>query len=132
MRSSVSPASRAAQAARRRKSSASAGRSRAARRARRVAMRSRMPTSVAFICADSLMEIARGRCQRSEQRAVIDEPLCDQMHDLAVALDAAVHTEEARAEELTALALYQVVPHHHVDVAAFIFQRDKYHAARGI
>ena len=38
-----------------------------------------------------LMEIARGRCERSEEHAVIKQAACHQVHDLAVALDHAVH-----------------------------------------
>src|ERR1051326_4918043 len=128
MRSSVCGASALAQAARRRKSSTSAARSRAGRRPRRVAMRARMPTSVAVIVRSSLMEIARARFERPEERAVVDEPPSDQMHDVAVALDRALHAEEPRAEQLTSLALDEMAPHHHVDVAVLVLERDEDHA----
>src|SRR3954468_13280184 len=132
MRSSVSDASMAAHAARRRKSCDSAARSGSGRRSRRVAMRSRMFASAAFIRRSSLMEIARSRRQRPEKRAVVHEAPGDQVHDLAVALDGALHAEEPRAEELAALALDQARPDDDIDRAEFVFERDEYHAARGV
>src|SRR5690349_13330538 len=54
------------------------------------------------------------------------------MHNFTVALDAAVHAEEPRPEELPPLTLDEMAPHHDVDVAAFVLQRDEYHAARRV
>src|SRR3954452_3349481 len=132
MRSSVSDASSAAHAARRWKSCASAARSRSGRRSRRVAMRSRMFASAAFIRRNSLMEIARRRRERPEERAVVHKAPGNQVHDLAVALDRALHAEEPSAQKLAALALDQVGPDDDVDGAELVFERDEYHAARRV
>src|SRR5438105_5215792 len=129
MRSSVSSASMLAHAARRWKSCARAARLRAGRRSRRAAMRARISTSVSVIGAKILMEIARGRAERPEQRAVIDKAAGHEVNYFTIALDRAVHAEESRAEELAALALDEPRPHHHVDVAELVFQCDEYHAA---
>src|SRR5438270_3693445 len=54
------------------------------------------------------------------------------MHDLAVALDHALHSQQPRAEQLAALPLDQTIPHHHVDAARFVLERDENHTARGV
>src|SRR5438477_9054057 len=132
MRSSVSSASMLAHAARRWKSCASAARSRAGRRARRAAMRARISTSVSVIGAKILMEIAGRRAERPEQRAVVHEAPGDEVNYFTIALDGALDAEEPRAEKFTPLALDEPRPHHNVDVAELVFQRDEYHAARRI
>src|SRR5690349_14308409 len=132
MRSSVSVASISAHAARRWKSCASAARSCTGRRSRRVAMRSRIVASAAFIRLSSLMEIARIRRERAEERAVVHKASRHQMYDLAVALDRAFDAEESRAEELAPLALDQARPDDDIDRAELVFERDEYHAARRI
>ena len=63
---------------------------------------------------------------------MVEEPACDQMHDLPVALDYALHAKQVCAEQLAALPLDEVAPYDHVDAARFILERDKYHTARGI
>src|ERR1700682_1735829 len=78
------------------------------------------------------MEIARARFEPSEERAVVREAARDEVHDFAVALDAAVNGQQSRSEELLALALAEAAPDDHVHAAGFILQRDKYHAARRI
>src|SRR3954465_9361786 len=128
--SSVASAWAEAQTARRLKSPSRNGRSRAGLRKRRPSIKPRISPWL-FIEA-ILVEVARGRCERSEEHAVIKQAACHQMHNVAVALDHAVHREQAGAEELGLLALAQVPPDHHVDVAGFVLQRDKNHSARGV
>src|SRR5712691_11222736 len=54
------------------------------------------------------------------------------MHDLAVALDHALHSQQPRAKQLAALPLGKTMPHHYVDAAGFVLERDEDHAARGV
>src|SRR5260221_14074493 len=54
------------------------------------------------------------------------------MHDLAIALDRAVHAEKPRAEQLVALALDEAMPPHDVHVAGLVLQGDENHAARRV
>ena len=77
------------------------------------------------------MKIARCRRQRAEQFGVIGEPARHQMNHIAFALHFALDAHQARAQQFAALALDDAVPHHHVDVAGFILQRDEHHAAGG-
>jgi len=53
-----------------------------------------------------LVEIPRRGCERAEQRAVVQKAPGDQVHDLAVALDHALHAKQLRAEQLAALAVH--------------------------
>src|SRR5438045_8737845 len=54
------------------------------------------------------------------------------MHDLAIALDRAVHAEKPRAEQFVALALDEPMPHHDVHIAGLVLQGDEDHAARRV
>ena len=49
------------------------------------------------------MEIARACGKPPQQIAVIHQPACDQVHDLAFALDHAVHRQQLRSEQGAAL-----------------------------
>lgn len=63
---------------------------------------------------------------------MIEQAASDEMHHLAFALDEAGYAEQARAEQLAALALDQMPPDHHVDVAGLVLKCDKYHSAGGV
>ena len=63
---------------------------------------------------------------------MVEEAPGDEVDDLALALDHALHAEQARVEELAALALDQVAPDHHVDAAGFVLEGHENHPARGI
>src|SRR5919201_5691348 len=128
--SSVFIASRGSELGSRLKSSSSNPSARAGRLSRRAAMSPRI--SMASVIAIILVEIARGRYERSEKRALVVEPACDQMHDVAVALDRALHSEKLGAKKFTALALDEAVPNHDVHVARLVLERDKNHTARRI
>src|SRR5260221_14277876 len=78
------------------------------------------------------MEIARGRFERAEQRAMVHQAPRNEVHDLAIALDRAVHAEKPCAEQLVALALDEAMPHHDVHVAGLVLQGDEDHAARRV
>ena len=65
------------------------------------------------------MKIPRARNEPAEKVTVIDESAGDQVHDLALALERAVHGEELRAEQGAALPLGHIAPDHHVDYAGF-------------
>jgi len=54
------------------------------------------------------------------------------MHHFAVALDRAVHAEQARTEQLAALALSERRPDHDVDAASLVFEGDEDHPACGV
>src|SRR5262245_29576347 len=78
------------------------------------------------------MEIPRLRREPTKQRTVVDELPCDEMHDFVFALDHALDTHQSRAEQLAALAIAEVAPHHHIDIASFILERDEHDARRSI
>ena len=66
--------------------------------------------------------------QPSQQRAVIDEPLRDQMHDFTLPLQYAVDAQETRAQQFAALFFDQIVPHDDIDITGFVLERDEHHA----
>jgi hypothetical protein len=71
------------------------------------------------------MKIAtRGR-QAAEQRRQVDEPLGNQMDDLAFALHLSENAEQAGAEQFVALLLDQPRVHDDIGQPGFVFQGDK-------
>src|SRR5687767_12968844 len=123
MSPSVASASAAAQRASRRNSSSRNASGLAGCRTRRAAIRPRM--SAGLSNGAILVEVARGCSERAEQPAIVREAARHQVDHVAVALDHALHREQAGAEQLGLLALAQAPPHHHVDVAGLVLQRDE-------
>src|SRR5574341_265406 len=78
------------------------------------------------------MKVARTREEPPEQGAAVEQAPCDQVHDLPIAFDRAFHREQARAEELAALALDEVAPDHDVHGAGLVLEGNENHAARGV
>jgi hypothetical protein len=68
----------------------------------------------------------------TQQGAVVEQAPGDQVHDLAVALDHALHSQQAGSEHLPALAFHQVAPEHHVDASGLVLQRHENDPAGGI
>src|SRR5687768_17375286 len=129
IRSSVALACAGLQAARRRNSASRKGRSQAGLRARRAAIKARM--SLAFNTS-ILVEVARGRSERSEEHAVIKQAACHEVNYVTIALDHALHAQEARAEKLGLLPLGEMPPDHYVHVPGLVLERDENHAACGV
>ncbi len=77
----------------------------------------------------SSTEIATLHLDTRQQFSQVAQAPGDQVTDLADAFPAPVDPEQLRAHQGLALALGQVAPDHHVEVAKFIFQGDEGHAA---
>src|SRR4029079_7752995 len=84
-----------------------------------------------MLCQPSV-EIPGCRGERAEELTVIEQAPGNEMDDVPLALDHPLHAEQARAEELPALALDQPLPDHHIHAAGFILERYKNDSAGGI
>ena len=73
--------------------------------------------------APDLVKIPARSFEPAHQRAVIDEPLGDEVHDFAFAFHYAVHAQQPGAQQLAALRVGEIAPHDHVHVAGFVFER---------
>src|SRR6059058_2408858 len=76
------------------------------------------------------MKIPRMGHEVAEQSRLIAQATGDQMHDLAFALERAVDGEQARAQQLLALPLREIVPDDDVDHTGLVLERDEGDAAR--
>src|SRR5437762_6743952 len=77
------------------------------------------------------MKIPRMRHEVAEQSRLVAQATGDQMHDLAFALERAVDGEQARAQQLLALTLREIVPDDDVDHTGLVLERDEGDATRG-
>ena len=57
--------------------------------------------------ACSSMKMPRPRVEPTKQRGVIDDSASDEMDDIALPLDYAVHRQQSRAQDLAPLRLEQ-------------------------
>lgn len=88
-----------------------------------------LDSSMKMCMGVSLSKIPRLGFEHSEQRRHVVQARSDQMLDTVDQFPLAVHGEQPRADQLTALALGQVAPDHDVDDTAFVLKCDKYSAA---
>ena len=78
------------------------------------------------------MEIARSRFEGPKQCAMVHQAPCNEVHDVAVALDRAVDPEQAGAQQLASLLLDQAAPDDDIHVPGLILQGHEHHAARRV
>ena len=74
------------------------------------------------------MKIPARGFQPSQERAVIDESLRDEMHDFTLPFQHPVYAQQAGAQQFAPLFFDQAVPYHDIDVAGFVFERDEHDA----
>src|ERR1700746_419711 len=77
------------------------------------------------------VKVPRAGRELPEERAAIDEPPGDHVHDAVLVLQLAVHLEQPRLDERATLRLADALPNDDVHLAALVLERDEGDAARG-
>src|SRR5881227_1719642 len=74
------------------------------------------------------VEIAGMGDELAKKRALISQPACNEMHDLAFLFEPSVDCQQVRTEEFTTLTLGEIAPDHHIDHAGLVLEGDEGHA----
>ena len=76
------------------------------------------------------MEIARVSQELAQHFRAIDEPPCDEMHDLILPLPLAMHLEQTRVDQGTPVLLPHPFPDDDIHLSGLILQRQESDTAR--